>query len=109
MLSDVVTAFTLIFAMSLLIYMLGRYLSSKPSQTENERALYACGEKADFSKPRITVSLYKYLIYFVVMDSSVMLVAFATLALSGANVLLFVFYLSMLLASGFLLAGGGDQ
>ncbi len=108
-LDEFVTAFILIFAASSLIYTVGRWLSPKTIQSENGRSTYACGEKAAFPKLKINVSLYKYLIYFVILDSSVLLVAFASLALLTANMLLFMFYLFIVLISGLLLIGGGDQ
>jgi len=108
-LGEFAIAFVLIFAASSLIYLFGRWLSPKPVQSENGRSTYACGEKAAFPKLRINVSLYKYLIYFVILDSSVLLVAFAPLALRTANMLLFMFYLLIVLLSGFLLLGGGDR
>jgi len=108
-LGEFAIAFILIFAASSLIYLFGRWLSPKSIQSENGQATYACGEKAAFPKLKINVSLYKYLIYFVILDSSVLLVAFASLALRTANMLLFMFYLFMVLVSGFLLLGGGDQ
>jgi len=108
-LGEFAIAFILIFAASSLIYLFGRGLSPKSIQSENGQATYACGEKAAFPKLKINVSLYKYLIYFVILDSSVLLVAFASLSLRTANMLLFMFYLFMVLVSGFLLLGGGDQ
>ena len=109
MLGELAAAFVLIFAASSLIYIFGRWLSPKPIQSENGRSTYACGEKATFPKLKINVSLYKYLIYFVILDSSVLLIAFASLALRTANMLLLMFYLFIMLISGFLLLGGGDQ
>ncbi|MGB8779156.1 MAG: NADH-quinone oxidoreductase subunit A [Candidatus Bathyarchaeia archaeon] len=102
-------AFILVFAASCLIYLLGRYLSPKSAKTEGGQSTYACGEKASFPKLRINVSLSKYLVYFVVLDSSVLLVAFASLALSVSNVLLFMFYLLIMVAAVLLLVEGGDQ
>jgi NADH:ubiquinone oxidoreductase subunit 3 (subunit A) len=86
--------------------MLGHLLSPKPVQSENGKATYACGEKAAFPQLKINVSLYKYLIYFVILDSSVLLIAFASLVLCTANMLLFMFYLATVLVSVFLLIGG---
>lgn len=106
---EFVVAFILIFAASILIYLLGRHLSVRTVKTEDGRSTYACGEKATFSRLRINVSLYRYLIYFVVLDSSVLLVAFASLALSPSNALLFMFYLLIMLVTVFLLVEGGDQ
>lgn len=108
-LAEFAIAFILVFAASFLIYLFGRWLSPKSIQSENGRSMYACGEKAAFPRLKINVSLYKYLIYFVILDSSVLLLAFASLALRTANILLLMFYLFMVLVSGFLLLGGGDQ
>lgn len=107
-LGEFATAFILIFAASSLIYVFGRWLSRKSMQSENGQSTYACGEKAAFPKLKISVSLYRYLIYFVILDSSVLIVAFASLALRTANMLLFMFYLFTVLFSGLLLLGG-DQ
>jgi NADH:ubiquinone oxidoreductase subunit 3 (subunit A) len=107
--SDLALAFVLVFAASLLIYLLGRYLSPRSPKTRNGQSTYACGEKAGFLKLKINVSLPKYLIYFVVLDSSVLLVAFASLALSSANILLFMLYLFVMVVSVFLLVERGDQ
>ena len=100
-------AFVLIVATSSIIYLLGRRVSPKPAQSEGEQAAYACGEKASFRDLKINVSLYKYLIYFVILDSSVLLVAFASFAGHAINTSLLVLYLLMMLASGALLFDGG--
>jgi NADH:ubiquinone oxidoreductase subunit 3 (subunit A) len=89
--------------------MFGRCLSPKSGQGGNGKSAYACGEKATFLKLKISVSLYRYLIYFVILDSSVLLVAYASLALSTANIPFLILYLFTVLISGFLLLGGGNQ
>jgi ech hydrogenase subunit C len=61
--TELVVAFIFILATSFAIYVLGRFLSPKPVQSENAQSAYACGEKASFVKLRVNVSLYKYLIY----------------------------------------------
>jgi len=106
---ELVVAFILILAASFLIYMLGRWLSAKSVQTELSKSAYACGEKATSQKLKINVSLYRYLMYFVILDSSVLLVAFASLMLRTTNVLFFMLYLISVLVSVFLLFEGGDQ
>ena len=108
-LAEFAIAFILVFAASFLIYLFGRWLSPKSIQSENGRSTYVCGEKAAFPRLKINVSLYKYLIYFVILDSSVLLIAFASFALHTANILLFMFYMFMVFVSSFLLLGGGDQ
>jgi len=102
-------AFLLILATVSLIYLLGRRASPKPTQSENERSEYACGEKAPLQKLKITVSLYKYLIYFTIFDSSVLLLAFASLIGQGLNVPLLILYLSIIFVSSLLLLDGGED
>jgi len=106
---DLILAFFLVFGASSLIYLLGRYLSPRSSKTEDGQSTYACGEKASFPKLRISMSLSKYLVYFVILDSSVLLVAFASLDLFMTNVLLFMFYLIMMLVAVLLLVEGGEH
>jgi NADH:ubiquinone oxidoreductase subunit 3 (subunit A) len=109
MLVELAIAFLLILAAVSSIYLLGRRASPKHAQSENERAEYACGEKAPLQKLKINVSLYKYLIYFTIFDSSVLLLAFATLLVQGLNMPLLLLYLSIILASSLLLLEGGED
>jgi NADH:ubiquinone oxidoreductase subunit 3 (subunit A) len=104
-----IIAFGLIVAASFLVYALGRRASPKPVQSEDERSTYACGEKAPLQNLRINISLYKYLIYFVVFDSSVLLLAFAALLRQGTNITLLILYLFMMFASSLLLIEGGKE
>jgi hypothetical protein len=54
--------------------------------------------------------LYKYLIYFAIFDSSVLLLAFSALSAEGVNVTLLILYLFIMLAASLvLLEGGKDQ
>jgi NADH:ubiquinone oxidoreductase subunit 3 (subunit A) len=102
-------AFILIVVAALLIYALGRRASPKPVQSETERSAYACGEKATFHGLKVNVSLYKFLIYFVIFDSSVILIAFASLVGQGRNVTMLILYLFLMLASGLILLEGGKD
>ena len=106
MLLEGAIAFILIVATASLVYMLGRRSAPKPAQTGNSTSTYACGEKAPIQKARITLTLSKYLIYFVILDSSVLLLAFATLITQGANTPLLLLYLGIMFASSLLLLGG---
>jgi len=108
MLVESAIAFVLILSAVSLIYLLGRRASPKPVQSENERSEYACGEKAPLQKLKINVSLYKYLIYFTILDSSVLLLAFAALG-QGLNMTLLLLYLSIIFASSLLLFEGGED
>jgi NADH:ubiquinone oxidoreductase subunit 3 (subunit A) len=109
MLLESALALILIVAAASLIYALGRRAAPKPVQSENQLSTYACGEKAPIQKQRITITLSKYLIYFVVLDSAVILLAFATLVTHVVNMPMLILYLSMLLASSLLLFEGGKN
>ncbi|MGC8896404.1 MAG: NADH-quinone oxidoreductase subunit A [Candidatus Bathyarchaeia archaeon] len=99
----------MILALSCIVYLLGRLLSAKSVRNGYGKSSYACGEKANFGKLKISISHYRYLIYFVILDSSVLLVAFASTALNVANVLFFILYLFIVFMSGLLLLDGGDR
>jgi NADH:ubiquinone oxidoreductase subunit 3 (subunit A) len=106
---ELMVTLVLILALSCLIYLFGCLFSAKPLRNGDGKSAYACGEKADLGKFRISISHHKYLIYFVILDSSVLLVAFASTALQAANVLLFILYLLIVFMSGLLLFDGGDH
>jgi NADH:ubiquinone oxidoreductase subunit 3 (subunit A) len=109
MLVESIVAFILILAASSVIYALGRRVSPKPVQSDNEQSSYACGEKATFRGLKVNVSLYRFLIYFVIFDSSVLLLAFASFMTTGTNTILLILYLFMMLASSLILLEGGKD
>jgi len=99
----------LILIASSAVYLFGRLLSAKSTRDEDGKSAYACGEKVSFSKLKISVSHYKYLVYFMILDSSVLLAAFASLALRMLNAFLFMVYLLVVFMSSLLLLEGGDH
>lgn len=104
-----VIAFVLILVATLAIFYIGKRSAPKTTISENEQAAYACGEKVSFQGLKINVSLYKYLIYFVVFDSSVLVLAFAAFAIGAANPLLLILYLGIILAAGVVILDGGKE
>ncbi|MGD0644718.1 MAG: hypothetical protein ABSA75_07420 [Candidatus Bathyarchaeia archaeon] len=102
-------AFILIFISTFVIYTLGKRSAPKTTISENEQASYACGEKASFLGLKVNVSLYKYLIYFVIFDSAVLILAFASFAIAATNPLFLILYLGILLAAGLVLLEGGKD
>ncbi len=107
---DALIAFILIMISTLAIYYIGKKSAPKTTISENEQDSYACGEKVSFQGLKINVSLYKYLIYFVVFDSAVLVLAFASLTLLSINPLFLIVYLGIILAAGYILfEGGKDQ
>lgn len=110
MIVEALIAFLLIFISTYVIYALGKRSAPKTTISENEQAAYACGEKVAFRGVKINVSLYKYLIYFVIFDSSVLVLAFASFSIAGTtNPLLLILYLGIILAAGIVLVEGGKE
>lgn len=109
MIVEAFIAFVLIFISTLALYTIGKRSAPKTAISENEQAAYACGEKVTFQGLKINVSLYKYLIYFVIFDSSVLVLAFAAIAIAATNPLLLIIYLGIILAAGLVLLDGGKD
>jgi NADH:ubiquinone oxidoreductase subunit 3 (subunit A) len=109
MIFEAFIAFILIFISTMTIYTLGKRSAPKTTISENAQSAYACGEKVSFHGLKINVSLYKYLIYFVIFDSSVLVLAFASFALAGTNPLLLILYLGIILAAGLVIVEGGKD
>ena len=109
MLLEALIAFVLIFISTLIIYALVKRSAPKTTISENEQASYACGEKASYHGVRINVSLYKYLIYFVIFDASVLLIAFASFSVAITNPLYLFLYLGIILAAGLVLLDRGED
>jgi len=102
-------AFLLILGASFLIYLLGRRFSPKPTKSEGKQSPYVCGEQTLISKPEISVSLYKYLIFFAIVDASVLLIAYASIALEAINVPFLLVYLGIVFVSSLLLVDGDKE
>ena len=109
MIVEALIAFILIFISTFVIYHLGKRSAPKTTISENEQSSYACGERATFRGLKVNVSLYKYLIYFVIFDSSVLLLAFASFTVGITNSPLIVLYLGILLSAGLVLLDGGKD
>jgi NADH:ubiquinone oxidoreductase subunit 3 (subunit A) len=109
MIIEALIAFVLIFVSTVIIYGLGRRSAPKTAVSENAQASYACGEKATFHGLKLNVNLYRYLIYFVIFDSAVLLIAFCSLAVIGSNPVLFILYLAIILAADLVLLEGGQD
>jgi NADH:ubiquinone oxidoreductase subunit 3 (subunit A) len=109
MIAEAFIAFILIFTATLVIYEIGKRSAPKAPISEYEQDPYACGEKVIFQGLKVNVPLYKYLIYFVIFDTSVMFLAFAAFAISATNPLLLILYLGIILAAGIVLLDGGKD
>ncbi len=109
MIVEAAIAFILILASAAIIYLLGRRSAPKPAKNAGAVESYACGERAHFGGLKINVSLYKYLIYFVILDSSVLLLAFGSFSATIANPMFLILYLGIILAAGLVLLDGGKE
>jgi len=81
-------------------------LTKKSPANEEKSAMYACGEKVFSKRLLVNVTLYKYLIFFVIIDSPALILAFAALALEIINPFSLLIYLGIILAADLLLLGG---
>ena len=106
MVEESIVAFLIILTISVLIYLFSRWAALKASPSEERNSMYACGEKMTSTRLLVNVSLYKYLIYFVIIDSPALIAAFAALTLEIINPFHLLIYLGLILAADFLLLGG---
>jgi len=102
---ETIIAFFLVLFCSLIAYVLTGRLVQK-SSNEEKSSMYACGEKVFPTRLLVNVSLYKYLIFFVILDSPVLILAFGALALELINPFSLLIYLGIILAADMLLLGG---
>lgn len=109
MVVESLVAFLFIVFAAALIYLLSRWAANKTPPSEGQSSMYACGEKMESKRLLVNVSLYKYLIYFVIIDSPALIAAFAALALEIINPIHLLIYLSIVLAANFLLLGGKED
>ena len=108
MLIESLVAFVIILALASLIYLASKVLSPKSTESTEKDEMYACGEKVASTRLLVNVTLYKYLIFFVIIDSPALILAFAALALEMINPVTLLIYLGMILAADFLLLGGSQ-
>jgi NADH:ubiquinone oxidoreductase subunit 3 (subunit A) len=106
LLIESLTAFMIILIVSVFIYLSSHLLTQKYPASEEKSAMYACGEKVFSKRLLINVTLYKYLIFFVIIDSPALILAFAALALEMINPFVLLIYLGIILAADMLLLGG---
>ena len=106
MVLEPIIAFLLVVAIAVLIYFSSKRLVPKSEENEDQRAMYACGEKVVTKRLLVNVSLYRYLIFFVIIDSPALVLAFAALALETINPFTLLIYLGIILVADFLLLGG---
>ena len=106
MLVESLVAFLIILVLSALIYLSSRLLTQKSPASKEKSAMYACGERMPTKRLLVNVSLYKYLIFFVIIDSPALILAFAALAFEMISPFALLLYLGIIFAADMLLLGG---
>jgi NADH:ubiquinone oxidoreductase subunit 3 (subunit A) len=99
-------AFLIILILASLIYLFSHLLTQKSPASEEKSSMYAWGEKVFSKRLLVNVTLYKYLIFFVIIDSPALILAFAALALEMISPFIMLIYLGIILAADLLLLGG---
>ncbi|MBS7660145.1 MAG: NADH-quinone oxidoreductase subunit A [Candidatus Bathyarchaeia archaeon] len=106
-LAELALAFIVVILCSLLIYVIGWLLAPKSGKSEEKKLPYACGERTILRKINPGVNLYKFLIYFAMLDSSVLMVAFAAIHAFATEILPYLaLYLVMVLLAVLLIFEG---
>lgn len=106
LLTESLASFLIILIVSSLIYLCSRLLTQKSPTSKEKTSMYACGEKVFSKRLLVNVTLYKYLIFFVIIDSPALILAFAALALEMISPFILLIYLGIILAADLLLLGG---
>lgn len=107
-LDESIAAFAAILAASLTIYFLGRLTAPKPPKNREKVSMYACGERTRSARLAMNITFYKYLVYFIILDSCVLILAFASLAVNPTSLIPLMIYFFTILTAVLLLAAGGD-
>ncbi|MBO3802430.1 MAG: hypothetical protein JTT11_00905 [Candidatus Brockarchaeota archaeon] len=97
-----------ILAVSALIYLLGRSKAPKPGRSAEKLSAYACGERVRLGRLAIDVTLCNYLVYFTILDSAVLILAFASPEVVHAGFATLMTYIFTVLAAALLLSFGGE-
>lgn len=96
----------MVIAASSIIYLIGKLKAPKSLKTGDKLSTYACGERMAPHGLKIAVTLYRYLVYLVILDSSVLIMAFASLAMGVINIGILLAYMFTILTAILLLLGG---
>jgi len=105
----VLLAFLIVLGACTSLFALSGGTSRRAARDRRKTSMYACGERAFPQTLRITVTSYRYLIYFMVFDAPVILVAFSSLAAGAVSLVPLLAYLLATLVALLLLTGGSDQ
>lgn len=80
------------------VYLLAAGFSPIPTKSREKTSTYACGENLSVTGIVVDPTLYKYSVYFLIFDSAVFLLAFASQALEQSGVYVVGYLLLMFLS-----------
>jgi len=106
MLFELLIGFVSILSISLMVYLLALVKAPKSRKGAQHISVYACGEKVRLGRLFMNITFYRYLAYFVILDSSVIIAAFASLAFNMTILPFLLTYLGVILAAVLLLTEG---
>jgi len=106
MLLELIASFILILSVSIAIYIFASAAAPKSGRRAQHISTYACGEKVRLGRLHMNVTFYRYLAYFVILDSSIIIAAFASLTLNTTILPYILIYLGAILAATLLLTEG---
>jgi len=106
MLAELLVSFISILTVSIIIYLIALRKAPKSRRSPQHISIYACGEKVHIGRLFVNLTFYKYLAYFLILDSSIIIAAFASLSFNIATLPFLLTYLCAILVAVLLLTAG---
>ncbi len=88
----------IIILFSSVVYLLAAKFSPVPTKSRGKTSTYACGENLSVTRLVVDPTLYKYSVFFLIFDSAIFLLAFASQALDQSGMYVVGYLLLMLLS-----------
>lgn len=98
MVFELLITFLLLVSVSSLAYIVAARFSPGSSKNPEATSTYACGERLSASRMVVDPTLYEYSVYFLVFDSGIVLLAFASPTLEGSGLFVVIYLLVALIS-----------
>lgn len=98
MVFELLITFLLLVLLSSLTYIVAAKFSPGSSRSHEATSTYACGEKLSVSRMVVDPTLYEYSVYFLVFDSGIVLLAFASSPLEKTGLFVIIYLLVALIS-----------
>ena len=109
MLAELLVSFISILTVSIIIYLIALRKAPKSRRSPQHISIYACGEKVHIGRLFVNLTFYKYLAYFLILDSSIIIAAFASLLKIAISPFLLIYLCAILIAVLLLTAGDTED